>query len=223
MPSPSIRRDMTSSSSPSGPADPSAPSRTAAPAPRIGRARLKLFGILLVCAAPVIASYLAYYVLPPSGRTNFGDLIEPQRAVPELSLATPDGKPYRFSSLLGQWVLLHADAGACGPSCTDKLFALRQQRTMTGKERDRIDRVWFVTDATTPSADLDREYEGTIVLRADPAELAPLLPVEPGKRIEDYLYVIDPVGNLMMRFPADGEPAKIRKDIGRLLKASRVG
>jgi hypothetical protein len=214
---------MTTSSTPSGPADPRAPARPLAAGPRIGRARLKLFGILLVCAAPVIASYLAYYVLPPSGRTNFGDLIQPQRPVPELALSTPDGKPYRFSGLLGQWVLLHADAGACGPACVDKLFALRQQRTMTGKERERIDRVWFVTDATTPAADLGREYEGTIILRADPAELAALFPVEPGKRVEDYLYVVDPVGNLMMRFPAGGEPAKIRKDIGRLLKASRVG
>ena len=214
---------MTSSPSPSGAADPRARSHTGAPAPRTLRSRLKLFGILLVCAAPVIASYLAYYVLPPGGRTNFGDLIEPQRPVPELALIARDGTPYRFSSLRGQWVLLQADGGACDAGCVEKLFALRQQRTMTGKERDRIDRVWLVTDATPPAADIHREYEGTIVLRADPAELAALLPVEPGKRIEDYLYVVDPVGNLMMRFPADGEPAKIRKDLNRLLRASRVG
>jgi len=80
-----------------------------------------------------------------------------------------------------------------------------------------------VTDAVRPAAELGREYEGTIVLRADASELARLLPVEPGRRIEDYLYVVDPLGNLMMRFPADGEPTKIRKDISRLLKASRVG
>jgi len=214
---------MTSSPSPSGPADPRARPRTGPSAPRTLRARLKLFGILLVCAAPVIASYLAYYVVPPGGRTNFGDLIEPQRPVPELSLVARDGTPYRFSTLLGQWVLLQADRGACDAACVEKLFALRQQRTMTGKERDRIDRVWLVTDTTPPSADLEREYEGTILLRADPAELGALLPVEPGKRIEDYLYVVDPVGNLMMRFPADGDPARIRKDINRLLRASRVG
>lgn len=214
---------MTPSSSSSGSTDPRAPQLAAEPAPRIRRARLKLVGILLVCAAPVIASYLAYYVLPPGGRTNFGDLVEPQRPVPELALAARDGSPYRFSALLGQWVVLQADSGACAPACVDKLFALRQQRTMTGKDRDRIERVWFVTDAAPPAADLDREYPGTIVLRADPAELAALLPVEPGKRIEDYLYVVDPVGNLMMRFPATGDPAKIRKDIGRLLRASRVG
>lgn len=198
------------------------PSPVQSPAVR-RRQRLKLLAVLLVCAAPVIASYIMYYVVPPSGRTNFGELVMPQRPVPALALTTPEGAPYKFEALLGQWVLLQADAGACAKACTDKLHALRQQRTMTGKNRERIDRVWFVTDAVRPAAELGREYEGTIVLRADASELARLLPVEPGRRIEDYLYVVDPLGNLMMRFPADGEPAKIRKDISRLLKASRVG
>jgi hypothetical protein len=193
----------------------------AGPAPR---GRVKLLLVLLVCAAPVIASYLAYYVFPPLGRTNFGTLVEPQRAAPALKLArAADGAPYAFPSLLGQWVLLQVDGGACAPPCADKLHAMRQQRTMTGKDRDRIDRVWLVTDGTRPADALEREYEGTIVLRADPAELAAWLPVEPGRRVEDYLYLVDPLGNLMMRFPADGEPARIKRDLARLLKASRVG
>ena len=187
------------------------------------RGRLKLLAILLVCAAPVVASYLAYYVLPPAGRTNYGTLIVPQRPVPALRLIGTDGTPRRFDALLGQWVLLQADAGACGPACVAKLTALRQQRTMTGRDRDRIDRAWLVTDDVAPAAGLLREFDGTWVARADPGELAALLPVEPGRRIEDYLYLVDPLGNLMMRFPADGEPARIRKDLGRLLRASRVG
>jgi hypothetical protein len=205
---------------------PHPPGAAPEPAPRPGRfrhARLKLVAVLLVCASPVIASYLAYYVMPPMGRTNFGTLVEPQRPVPELGLVGVDGKPAKFSSLLGQWVLLQVDSGACDRPCADKLYALRQQRTMTGKDRDRIDRVWLVTDGTAPSAELLRDYEGTVVMRADAAELAALLPVEPGRRVEDYLYVVDPMGNLMMRFPAAGEPSRIRKDISRLLKASRVG
>jgi hypothetical protein len=205
---------------------PPAASPTATPSAepsRIRRARLKLLGVLLVCMSPVLASYFFYYVMPPSGRTNYGTLIEPQRPLPELRLADTAGKPYRIASHLGQWVLLHVDAGACDAPCAAKLYALRQQRTMTGKERERIDRVWLVTDATAPAAALLNDHEGTFVLRADPTELGALMPVEPGRRIEDYLWVIDPMGNLMMRFPADGDPAKIRKDISRLLRASRVG
>ena len=214
---------------PDSPAPPSASppvatgSAPTADAARFRHQRLKLLAVLLVCASPVILSYLFYYVLPPSGRTNFGTLILPQRPVPELRLAETAGKPYRFASHLGQWVVLQVDAGACEKACVDKLYALRQQRTMTGKERERIDRVWLVSDAVKPAAELLRDYEGTVVLRVDPAELTALMPLEPGKRIEDYLWVVDPLGFLMMRFPADGEPSKIRKDISRLLKASRVG
>ena len=187
------------------------------------RQRLKLLAILLVCAAPVIASYLAYYVMPPLGRTNFGDLIEPQRPVPDLRLSAPDGAAFKFESLRGRWVLLQFDSGQCDAACLDKLYALRQQRTMTGKDRERIERVWLIGDAAALPAALAQDYAGTIALRADPAELGAVFPVETGRRLQDYLYVIDPLGNLMMRFPATGEPARIRKDLGRLLKASRVG
>jgi hypothetical protein len=209
---------------------PVSPSSTPSAAPvsppaaaRGGRGRLKLLLVLLVCASPVIASYLVYYFFPPQGRTNFGTLVEPQRPMPDLAVSGLDGQPQRFSSLLGQWVLLQVDSGECGKACADKLHALRQQRTMTGKERERIERVWLVTDSAVPSDALLREYGGTIVMRVDPAGLVGLLPLEPGRSPGDYLWVIDPMGNLMMRFPADGEPARIRKDIGRLLRASRVG
>jgi hypothetical protein len=187
------------------------------------RQRLKLLAILLVCAAPVIASYLAYYVLPPLGRTNFGDLIEPQRPIPELRLSGADGAAFKFESLRGRWVLLQFDSGACDPACVDKLYAMRQQRTMTGKDRERIERVWLIGDAAATPDVLASDYAGTIALRVDPAELGAVFPVEAGRRLQDYLYVIDPLGNLMMRFPATGEPARIRKDLGRLLRASRVG
>ncbi len=198
--------------------------RAVAPVRNRAIGRLKLAMVVLVCAAPVIASYLAYYVFPPASRTNFGTLIEPQRPVrdfPAMDLLA--GGPYRISALRGQWVLVQVDTGACAKACTDKLYALRQQRTMTGKERDRVERLWLVTDATRPEPATLRDYDGTLVVAAARPELEALLPVEPGRRMEDYLFLIDPMGNLMMRFPADGDPARIRKDIGRLLKASRVG
>jgi cytochrome oxidase Cu insertion factor (SCO1/SenC/PrrC family) len=187
------------------------------------RQRLKLLALFALFASPVVASYLAYYVFPPAGRTNYGDLIQPQRPAPALALSRPDGAADRFDRLLGQWVLVSVDAGACDAACAAKLYAMRQQRTMTGKERERLDRVWLVTDAAAPAPAQLREYEGTIVLRADVAQLAAWLPVAPGRRMEDYLYLVDPLGNLMMRFPADGDPQRIRKDLSRLLKASRIG
>lgn len=187
------------------------------------RQRLMLLLVLAVCLAPVVASYLLYYVFPPAGRSNYGDLIEPQRPVPPLRLGTLDGEPYTLDSLKGQWVLLHADQAACGSGCAEKLFMIRQLRTMTGKDRTRIERVWLVTDEAAVDPRIPPAYEGTVMLRGDREQLVRWLPVPDGARIEDFFYVVDPLGNLMMRYPRDADPAKVRKDLGKLLKASRVG
>lgn len=194
------------------------------------RQRLKLIALFLVCASPVLASYLAYYVFPPEGRTHYGALVEPQRPVPALALAAADGAPADASlspaglqSLRGRWVLLQVDSGACDTECVEKLYMMRQLRTMTGKERSRIERAWLVTSDERIDERLLEPYEGTWMTRADRAELLAWLPLPEGAELEDFLFLVDPLGNLMMRFERQGDPKRIHKDLTRLLKASRVG
>jgi hypothetical protein len=86
-----------------------------------------------------------------------------------------------------------------------------------------VQRVWLVTDNAPLDIVLLKEYDGMTVLRVDPQALQQWLPVEPGGQMGDHLYMIDPLGNLMMRFPKDPEPQKVKKDIGKLLKASAIG
>jgi hypothetical protein len=100
---------------------------------------------------------------------------------------------------------------------------MRQLRLMQGKDMDRIERVWLVLDKEPLETMLMREYDGTHMLRADALAVRNWLPVEQGTRIEDHIYLIDPLGNLMMRFPKDADPSKMKKDIAKLLKASRIG
>ena len=88
---------------------------------------------------------------------------------------------------------------------------------------ERIERVWLITDREPVQIALMKKYDGTRMLRADPQQLAAWLPVDQGTGIADHLYVIDPLGNLMMRFPKDADPNKIKKDLIKLLKASRIG
>jgi cytochrome oxidase Cu insertion factor (SCO1/SenC/PrrC family) len=188
------------------------------------RGRWKLFAVLLVCASPIIASYLSYYVIKPSGRTNYGTLIDPRAyPIPPLASTSLDGKPAALDNYKGKWILLKVGAGACLEACRKQLFAMQQLRTMQGKARERIERVWLVTDATPLDTVLMREYDGTHLLRADPAAVAKWLPVDAGTSAADHLYLIDPLGNLMMRFPVNPEPGKVHKDIAKLLKASAIG
>ena len=189
---------------------------------KIGRWKLLL--VVAVCAAPMIASYLTYYVIKPEGRTNYGTLLDPRDyPIPPLGSTELDGKPAKLEGYKGKWVLLQVAGGDCDQSCKTRLFAMRQLRLMQGKEMERIERVWLITDAKPLDTVLMREYDGTDMLRVDPKLLKAWLPTDAGTSVDDHLYMIDPRGNLMMRFPKDADPNKVKKDISKLLRASSIG
>lgn len=183
-----------------------------------------LFLVLAVCAAPMVLSYLTYYVIKPEGRTNYGDLIDPRAyPIPDLGSASIEGQPATLNDFKGKWILLQVNGAQCDKACEDKLFYMRQLRLTQGKEMDRIERVWLVTDDAPLDIALLKKYDGTRLLRVDQQKLAAWLPVKEGTQARDHLYMIDPLGNLMMRFPKDPDANKIKKDITRLLKASSIG
>ncbi len=194
------------------------------PAQPAKRSKWTLYLVIAVCAAPAILSYLTYYVIKPERRNNYGELIDPrQYPIPDLGSVTLEGKPASLNDFRGKWLLLQADAGACDKRCTDKLFYQRQLRLTQGKDRERIERLWLVTDDVPLSIVLMKEYDGTRILRVDAKKLAAWLPLDAGTAIEDHLFVIDPLGNLMMRFPKDPDYNKVKKDLTKLLKASGIG
>lgn len=181
---------------------------------------LSLWLLVALCVAPVVASYVAYYLWPPSGKVNYGELIEP-RPLPDATLALADGTPFPWHQLKGKWVLAMADSGNCDAYCQRKLLYLRQVRLAQGKEMDRVERAWLITDGAIPPAPVVAEYPGTWLVRAGGSELLKRFPVQGA--LADHIYVIDPHGNLMMRYPRDADPRKIVKDIARLLRVSGIG
>jgi hypothetical protein len=195
---------------------------TANPA-RTRSGRLKMLLVLAVCAAPVIASYLTYFVIRPQGRSNYGELILPTRGLPELALKNLDGAPVPASSLRGQWLLVTVGTSACDGDCDKRLFMQRQLREMLGRERDRVEKVWFITDDKALAPALRAAVQATpatTALRVDPQALARWLAPAAGQALENHLYVVDPMGEWMMRFPINPEPPKVKRDLERLLRAS---
>ena len=186
--------------------------------------RLRMLLILAACAAPVIASYLTYYVVRPQGRTNYSELVVPPRPMPAgLVLRSLDGAPVDHAALKGQWLLVVVGDAACDAACEQRVYLQRQLREMLGRERDRVDRVWLVTGDATPPTALMQAAQATGKLtawRVDRAGLASWLEPAPGGALEDHLYVVDPRGDWMMRAPADPEPARLKRDLERLLRAS---
>jgi hypothetical protein len=201
----------------------SLPNPALAPDRRTRVGRVKMLIVLLVCAAPVIASYLTYYVIRPQGRSNYGQLIDPQRALPSASalpLTDLDGRPVDPATLKGQWLLVTVAGGQCDSACERHLYLQRQLREALGKERDRVDRVWFVDDAQPVRAELMPALQGATVLRASQASLAHWFSPETGHALEGHLYLVDPMGNWMMRFPENADGSRVKRDIERLLRAS---
>jgi len=199
------------------------PAQAAGARTRIGRAKMLL--VLLVCAAPVIASYLTYFVIRPDGRTsNYGTLIQPTRSLPaDLALRTLGGAAVSARALRGQWLLVSVGPAACAEACEKRLFMQRQLREMLGRERERLDKIWLLTDEQPLAPALRSAVEAkpaVTVLRADPAAVARWLAPEAGHAIEEHLYIVDPMGEWMMRMPANAEPGKVKRDLERLLRAS---
>ena len=198
---------------------------TAPGAPSHWRRYRTLYLLLAVCVAPVIASYTAYYLLPPSGRTNYGTLVEPQRPLPALSLQRLDGTAVEAANLRGSWLMLQVDGGACDAACEKKLWQMRQVRLTAGRDAERVQRVWLIADESPLATSVIREYDGTLFLRARADEVAGFLtlPEEAGARLADHIWLVDPLGNLMLRWPKDADPSRMKKDLIKLLKASAIG
>lgn len=180
----------------------------AARARRLGR--IKLLALAAFFTLPVAAGYLAYSWWTPAQGSNYGELLSPHL----LNDAT-------VAALRGKWVLVQFDSGACDADCERKHYFMRQVRKAQGKDQYRVERLWLVTDSAAPSNDLLEAISGTRVERAASRSLVKQFPAQDA--LADHIYVVDPLGNLMMRYPRDPDPKQMIKDLQRLLKASRIG
>ena len=191
--------------------------------PRSRAGRWKMIAVLLVCASPVIASYFMYYVVRPEGRRNYGELITPQRPLPAMAATDLNGKTGELTALKNQWLLINVASAGCDAACQQRLYFQRQLRESLGKQKARLDRVWLVTDDASVDARLQPALADAAVVRVRAEALVQWLPAAGAQRLEDHLYVVDPLGNLMMRFPANMDAAgaaKAKRDLDRLLRAS---
>jgi len=175
--------------------------------------------MLALTVAPVAGSYLIYHFWQPERTVNYGELIE-GRVLSDVPLIRVDGEALRSSDWRGKWVLAMFDSGACDDYCVKKLYFMRQVRRAQGKEMGRIERVFFITDTATPPGATLKPYEGTWLVRGV-SGVASAFPA--GRERTAHIYLIDPLGNVVLRYPRDPDPRQMIKDLQRLLKVSRIG
>jgi hypothetical protein len=178
-----------------------------------------LWILLAVCVLPFAASFGLYYLAPPDSRMNYGELLTPA-PLPSIQGMGLDGKPEQLDRLRGKWVLLQVDSGDCDRRCVTKLYKMRQVRQTQNKNINRVERAWLVSDERPVDPNLLKYYEGTVVLRAGASSIARF---PAAGDVRDHIWLIDPLGNLVLRYPPDADPTGMKNDLMRLLKVSQIG
>ena len=178
--------------------------------------------VAAVCIAPFVASWALYFIWQPSARINYGELIDGATAPTGAFAPGADGKPpFDFAQVRGRWVFVTMDSGACDDYCQKKLWKMRQVRLTQGKYLERIERVWLLNDTQSVAAATMKAYEGTWVAVAQGSAVLKAFPYRDAQR--DHIYLVDPLGNVVLRYPRDADPSRMKKDLERLLKVSRIG
>ena len=206
------------------------------PSARDRRQRRVLIGIALLFFAPLGLAFYLYYghgTWHPGGRVNAGELIEPARPLPSLSLPLQGAGNTQPNFLKGKWTFLYVEYGSCDLHCRVSLYDTRQVRLALDRDMNRVQRVIIAGDACCDAQFLHDQHPDLITIRASAAD-APLLALLPGSdRLTGAdgpsaaqaprVYLIDPLGNLMMSYAADAKPKGMLEDMKRLLRLSSIG
>lgn len=182
--------------------------------------RRKFLLLIAVFVVPVVAAYLAYFGWRPAGHTNYGELIT-VTPLQQTAGTLHDGTPLDLNALQGKWVMVHLGPAACDAHCAQQLYLMRQTRIAQGKAQSRIERLWVLSDDDAADPALLADHPGLQVWRPAEAAFIEQFPAV-GERAH-HIYLVDPLGNLMLRFPAEPDPKRIMKDLKLLLKASQIG
>lgn len=184
--------------------------------PPVARGRRALLALAALFFLPVAAAFWMYYGAGwrPGGTINHGTLIDPPRALAWSGEAT---------ALRGAWVLVYVGDGACDASCRRALHVMRQTRVALNADMTRVQRLLLATGGCCDRAFLGREHPGLVVLDGTQPELQTLLAAFPPEERAGAIYIVDPLGNLVMREEARGNPQDLLADLRRLLRLSHIG
>lgn len=186
---------------------------------------------MLILAAVFLLPMLAAYLYQPMGESgNYGTLIQPPRPLNEFQMTALDGRVAGLDKLKGKWTLLYPGNGKCEEQCRSTLYIIERVRLTQGKNMDRVQSL-YLAPATIPEsavADALVEYDGVQGYRVSGADLTAMAPGFDWEGVtasveHERIYIVDPLGNLMMSYSGDAEPSGIKEDLERLLKVSQIG
>ncbi|MBP9804089.1 MAG: hypothetical protein KBE22_04185 [Candidatus Accumulibacter sp.] len=205
---------MTNDRFASGQSAAGAPASSEASAALQRKGRLTLLAIVVVCVLPLLGALYFRYVSPPAVKATEGRPLAPPVPLAFDTLERLDGAPLEHPEVSGTWLVIFAAPGACDARCLHTLYLTRQARTAQGRNMARVNRLWVVTDATTPTASLLSEHPDLTVVKARDASLMQLL----GGTESRDINLVDRRGLVVFRYPDDPEPKAFIRELGKLIK-----
>ena len=193
--------------------------------------------IVFVCSAPVVLATVMYYYFKPTSFINYGELIKPPVSISDMTVneirrpsiesafvdtSESNQKIDTLTGLGGRWMLAYINTkDICELECLDSLYLTRQVRLMTGKNRFRVERVYLDLSGNDNIAInfSDKSFQGLWYFGGQSSQS----PFKSTNISFDGIWIVDPMGNLVMRYPVGANIKKVYKDLSRLLKASRIG
>jgi cytochrome oxidase Cu insertion factor (SCO1/SenC/PrrC family) len=200
-----------------------------APAVTTSRSRRQFWILIAVFFLPLAIAFALYYGASgwrPPGSTNHGDLITPARPIPHGALTDIDGKALPATLLRGRWTLMYVGRGDCDPRCREALTLTRQTRIALNDDIDRVQRLFVASEPCCDRDYLRTQHTDLTIARADTDASRATLAAFPDATHLDALgriYIVDPLGNLMMSYGADAPPKGLLEDLKKLLKLSHIG
>ncbi len=185
----------------------------------MNRGQVKLLLIAIVFATPVVVSYATYFFWKPAKIGSYGELLNPPVVLADFVVRDEEGKTISLKTLSGKWLILQSDSGNCEAACQKKLHTMLRVHSAMGKNQERVRRIALIDDGKPRNPTIAEGAGGLVRLDATGSELK--LPALTSAR--NHIYLVDPLGNVFMRYSADAEVKGIIKDLERVLKASTIG
>ncbi|MFM8845330.1 MAG: SCO family protein [Gammaproteobacteria bacterium] len=194
--------------------------------PTQAQGRGALIGLAALFFIPLLGAFWLYYAggWRPAGSTNHGELITPARPLPVAAFSLTDGSAASADLLRGKWTLVYIGDGRCDEPCRKALWTMRQTRLLLAEDMDRVQRVFVAENNCCARAFLAKEHPGLAAITpADDSARAWLAEFPQTTSAKEFIFVVDPLGNLMMRFDVTQNPKGLLQDLEKLLKLSHIG
>lgn len=182
---------------------------------KLNKGQRTILIIAAVCLLPLAAALMFRFVWTPPTVPSLGEAITP-KSFPYEHLVDLSGKPLPHPDVADGWLMVFAAPGECDAQCQQTLYLTRQSRTAQGKGSMRLDRLWIITDAAVPPADLRAAHPDLTIARPIAVEKITALGGVNGS--PRYIHLVDRRGQVVMRYSDNPEPMKFIKEVGKLIK-----